>query len=388
MAASSPIISDWNAFFRLLRGAVNEIAVKNCPLPNDRSGPERVLSIRRALDLLPVAVNIVMLDTEGAEVVRKDGRYAFVIHYDLAKPKTLHVTDHGIIALSDFERHTGLFQSVFKVDAESLGDLRVLRFSATYGYPDILHVPLYDPRTNLKHYAYELFDILCSDNIVGLFEMQYDFNSKYGLRSGTILSESELLHIDEVNRMFFHGDRDQAIKIAQERVAALQMTGRVPTEVARIFNTAKRLYIFGLFEYQFFTVSHHYAYLAIEAAVYHRWSQTQPKPFVLTHGKEQMTVHDSGRGSIARFCEDKGWNRRDVKLNGKRFPFSTASLLARLRQAGTITEFQQRQLETKLKLRNIHSHLEFGPLEMPETGVLERVAEVINALFDSKTSTI
>jgi hypothetical protein len=131
-----------------------------------------------------------------------------------------------------------------------------------------------------------------------------------------------------------------------------------------------------------FTVSHHYAYLAIEAAVYHRWSQTQSKPFVLTHDQEQMTVHNSGRGSVTHFCEQKGWNRRDVKLNGKRFPFTNASLLARLRQARIITEFQQRQLKMKLKLRNTHSHLEFGPLEMPGSGVLARVAEAINALFD------
>jgi hypothetical protein len=382
MAAPSPIISDWNAFFRLLRGAVNKIAVQHCPLPKDRSGPERVLSIRRALDLLPVAVNIVMLDTEGAEVIRKEGRYAFAIHYDLAKPKTLHVTDHGVIALSDFERHSNLFQSVFKVDPASLDDLRALRFSAISGYPDILHIVLYDPRTQLAQYAYELFDILGSNNITELFELEYDFNSKYKLRPDAVLSESELLFIDEVNSGFFPADRDQAIKSAQERVASLKMTDRVPAEVARVFNVAKKLYIFGLFEYQFFTVSHHYAYLAIEAAIYHRWSDTQPKPFVLTHGQDQMTVHNAGRGSVGHFCEHKGWNRREVKLNGKRFPFTTASLLARLRQSGIITEFQHSQLKTKLKLRNIHSHLEFGPLEMPNSGVLARAAELINALFD------
>jgi hypothetical protein len=382
MAAPALFTGDWNKFFRLLRGAVNEIAVKHCPLPIDRSGPEKVLAIRRALDLLPVPANIVMLDTEGAEVVRKEGRYAFAIHYDLSQPKTLQVTDHGIVSLSDFDRHSRLFQSVFKVDRESFDDLRVLRFGAIYGYPDIFHVVLYDPRTDLKQYAYELFDLLSSNHIAELFELQYDFNSKYGLRSDRILNESELLLVDEVNSGFFPGDRDQAIKSAQERIASFQLTDRVPVEVTRIFKTAKKLYIFGLFEYQFFTVSHHYAYLAIEAAVYHRWSQTQSKPFVLTHGKEQMTVHNGGRGSVGDFCEHKGWNRRDVKLNGKRFPFSTASLLARLQQRGIITEFQHRQLETKLKLRNIHSHLEFGPLEMPDTGVLARVAEAINALFD------
>jgi len=162
----------------------------------------------------------------------------------------------------------------------------------------------------------------------------------------------------------------------------LQLIDRVPAEVSRIFKTAKKLYLFGLFEYEFFTVSHHYAYLAIEAAVYHRWSQTQSKPFVLTHGQDQMTVHNAGRGSIAHFCESKKWKKRNVKINGKPFPFTMPTLLARLREGGIITDYQHYQLKTKLKLRNIHSHLEFGPLEMPDTGVLERVAEAINVLFD------
>ena len=382
MAAPSLIIGDWNNFFQQLTVAVNDLALKHCPLPTDDSGPERILSIRRALDLLPVSVNVVTLDTEGAEVARKDGRYAFVIHYDLSQPKTHTVKDHGIIALTDFELHLEMFQSAFRVDPASLDDLRVLQFSSIYGYPDILHVVRYDPRNELGRYAYDLFDLLGSSSITALFELRYDFNSKYKLRPDTILSEPELLNIDEVNSMFFPGDRDQAIKSAQERVASLQMTPRVPSEVARIFNTAKKLYIFGLFEYQFFTVSHQYAYLAIEAAVYHRWSQTQLHPFVLTHGIEQMTVHNAGRGSISYFCERKGWNKQKVMINGKKFPFTMPSLLTRLRQDGIITEFQHRQLDTKLKLRNIHSHLEFGPLEMPDTGVLVRVAEAINALFD------
>jgi hypothetical protein len=382
MAAPSLTVSDWNTFFQQLTVVVKDIALTQCPLLNDGSGPERVLAIHRAIKLLPVPTNVVMLDTENADVVRKEGRYAFGIHYDLSRPNLPQVTDHGAIALSDFNNHRVLFQSAFKVGPESLDDLRVLRFGAIYGYPDILDVTLYDPRTNLKQYAFELFDLLSSNNIAEVFETRYDFNSKYGLQPDKILAESELLHINEVNSMFFPEARDQAINIAQERIANIQLTSRVPAEVARIFKTAKKLYIFGLFEYQLFTVSHHYAYLAIEAAVYHRWSLTQPKPFVLTHGKDQMTVHDAGRGSISHFCEAKGWKTQKVELNGKRFPFTMPVLLSRLHDDGIVTEFQHRQLTNKLKLRNIHSHLEYGPLEMPDAGVLERVAELINVLFD------
>jgi hypothetical protein len=36
MATPSPAITDWNVFFRQLRGAVNKLAVTHCPLPMDQ----------------------------------------------------------------------------------------------------------------------------------------------------------------------------------------------------------------------------------------------------------------------------------------------------------------------------------------------------------------
>lgn len=50
----------------------------------------------------------------------------------------------------------------------------------------------------------------------------------------------------------------------------------------RIFKAAKDLYVFGFFRYYFFTISNHYAFLAIESAIRHRYNQWLGEKAVLT----------------------------------------------------------------------------------------------------------
>lgn len=374
---------DWERFFRTVRSELNAFAVTKWPLPNDRSGMERILSWRRLFDLFPVAADILIFDTEGVDVRFQEGRYATIIRYDLSRPKELSVKDHGSLVLRDFDASAQFIQSALAVNDATLDSLRTLNFSWMTDYPEILHIVHYDVRTRVLDYARDLADLLCMSSLASLFVLQYDFNAKYRLKQDTILAESELLLMNDFNQCFFRGDRADMIRKAQEDVARVQLIPQVPSEVRRVIHAAKRLYVFGLFEYEFFTISQHYAYLAVEAALYHRWSALQTKPFILTQGSEQLTIHDSGRGTIARICEHKNWNRRTLRVNGQRFPFSSNSLLARLRKAGAITEYQHTDLEYWLKQRNSHSHREFGPLEMPDPGVIHDAVEMINALFDS-----
>ena len=91
-----------------------------------------------------------------------------------------------------------------------------------------------------------------------------------------------------------------------------------PENVMRVFHWAKRLYVFGLFEYGFFTVSCHYAYLAVESAVYNRWNAALPMPTVLQCGIDSMTVPTPGRGNISLICKTKGWKERQVKVKAGR----------------------------------------------------------------------
>jgi hypothetical protein len=250
------------------------------------------------------------------------------------------------------------------------------------GYPDLLHIVLYDVRTNVPKYVQDILDMLSMSNLAALFEVSFDFNAKYKLAPDPILSEHQLLEIDDVMTCFFRGDRADKIQKAQEDITAIKLIPQVPAEIVRLIHAAKRLYVFGLFEYEFFTISQHYSYLAVEAALYHRWSAGQSKPMLLTRGAEKLTIHDSGRGSIVRICEHKGWDRRSLRVNGKRFPFTNAALLRQLRAAAVITEWQHEDLKYWLRQRNSHSHREFGPLEMPDPGVIQNAAEIINSLFD------
>ncbi len=381
-ALHSPATIGWEAFFRRVRGELNAFATKHWPLPADRSGPERILAQRRLFDLFPVPVDVAMLDTDGVDLRFKAERFATAIRYDLSQPRTLDVRDHGIVPLKDFEPYASMLQSAFGVDEETLTGFRELGFNWITGYPHILHIVRYDARGRISEYGQDLAELLVHSQLAELFELSHDFNSKHGLKRDPLWTESELLQLDDLSASFFRGDRADIIREVQERVARAKLIRTVPDEVARVIHVANRLYIFGLFDYEFFTVSQHYAYLAVEAALYHRWSATQSKPFVLTHGIDQLTIHDSGRGTIYRICEHKKWNRRNLRVNGQPFPFTTGSLLAKLRNARIITEWQYQDFGYWLKQRNAHSHREFGPLEMPDASVIHGAVEIVNALFD------
>jgi hypothetical protein len=298
------------------------------------------------------------------------------------RPKTLAIRNHGIIPLRDFDSYASEIQTALGVEPAILPDLRKLDFSSITDYPDLLHIVLCDVRTNISKYVQDFLDLLSMSNLAAQFEMSFDFNAKYKLTPDPILGEPQLLAIDDVMTCFFRGDRSEKIEKTQEDVTSIKLIPQVPSEVVRLIHAAKRLYIFGLFEYEFFTISQHYLYLAVEAALYHRWSAEQSKPFLLTHGAEKLTIHDSGRGTIVRICESKGWDRMNLRVNGKRFPFTNAALLRQLRGAAAITEWQHEDLKYWLRQRNSHSHREFGPLEMPDPGVIQNAAEIVNSLFD------
>jgi hypothetical protein len=95
-------------------------------------------------------------------------------------------------------------------------------------------------------------------------------------------------------------------------------------------------------------------------------------------------VPTAGRGNIGLICKTKGWKERNVKVNGRPYPLKVGMAIDQLLQDGVITMWQQRRLrDVWMKLRNIHSHLEFASITGPRAGTLERAAEVINILFES-----
>jgi hypothetical protein len=278
-----------------------------------------------------------------------------------------------------------LLGSLLEADDGNFDSLRELRLRAVYPFPYYVDIVQFDPRLDPQEYALELFiHFDPHGELLELFSSRKDFNAEYDLKSDPILEERDLLRIPPVNEVVFSRGRTTVVRQVQEAIAHIQLIPKVPEHPRRVFDWAKRLYIFALFEYGFFTISCHYAYLAVESAVYNRWNAALPSPTTLQHGDDSITVPTGGRGNIGLICKEKGWKERDVKVNGRPYPSNVGPAIDQLREDGIITLWQHRRLrDVWMKLRNIHSHLEFAPITGPRAGTLERAAEVINILFES-----
>jgi hypothetical protein len=361
------------------------LAAKHWPLEADGSGSDVYVSKRRLFNAFPLPVEVLLLDTSGIDFPMKEGNLAALIRYDFTRPNTLAVRDHGVIRLADLGSHVELVGSLVELDDGNIESLRQLRLRAVYPFPYYVDIVPFDPRVDPAKYALEMlihFDP--HGDFLELFSSRRDFNAEYDLKPDPVLDEADLLRVPPVSQLFFSADRNNSIREIQEAVADIQLIPQVLEHPRRVFDWAKRLYIFGLFEYGFFSVSCHYAYLAIESAVYNRWNAAQPSPTVLQHDSDSVTVPTAGRNNIGLICKEKGWKTKDVKVNGKPYPLKVGMAIDQLRQGGVINAWQHRRLrDVWMKGRNIHSHLEFASITGPRLGILERAAEVINILFES-----
>lgn len=91
----------------------------------------------------------------------------------------------------------------------------------------------------------------------------------------TIISEQELLkkynHMDIFVKMDKNGVRQIMVKDLQEDMANIQLIPKVNEHVMKVFDRAKKLYVFGWYVYDFFPIANHYAALALESAIKHRY---------------------------------------------------------------------------------------------------------------------
>lgn len=385
MSSSPQTAADWEHFFRSVADHLKVLASKSWPLEADGSGSDVHVSMHRLFNAFPLPVDVLLLDTTGIESNIKEGNLAAMIRYDFTRPNTLSVRDHGVIPLANLGSHAKLVGSLMELDEAGLEPLRELRLRSTQSFPYYVDVVPYDPRLDPARYTVDFSTFFDPHGeFLELFSARRDFKATYNLKPDPVLEEADLLRISPVNVGFFSRDRATAIREIQEAVADIKLIPQVPEHPRRVFDWARRLYVFGLFEYGFFSVSCHYAYLAVESAVYNRWNAALPSPTTLQHGSDSITVPTAGRGNISLICKNNGWKERDVKVNGRRYPSKVGLAIDQLRQDGVITIWQQRRLrDVWMKLRNIHSHLEFASITGPRLGTLERAAEVINILFDS-----
>ncbi len=138
------------------------------------------------------------------------------------------------------------------------------------------------------------------------------------------------------------------LKDLQDGVKDIQLNQNVPEEVREILEISKKLFIFGYFYYRFFTVSQHYAFLALESALQNKY-------------KELFDASDKKLESI---------NLKDI--------------IDRLVKRGIIAEDKKFLYDAGRDLRNDLSHLAKRKVLTPDAVILERTAEMINKLYEQK----
>ena len=211
----------------------------------------------------------------------------------------------------------------------------------------------------------------------GRFE---NYNEIYGLEPDPILSFDELTKPNPTNVLFSYG-----IENLQKRIADLQLIPQVPKEIKTTIKRAKDLYLFGYFRYDFFTISSHYAYLGLEAAVKTRFIQSLGKKVVLTDRKKRELRYEMNRPTffdIEDFCrKSKEWDIRTLEVNGGPFPYNRTKLLEWLEKNHLIRKWEKGSYDAGLNLRNYFSHLERPSTMMPDSKMLHVIINEINYMF-------
>ena len=310
------------------------------------------LAFRDAIRSLPCPVSVVRLIIDVKKYKEAKNNAYHLIIYDFSNFGESSVEYCGKIDLDEIEKYIELLKD-FNLDQQKIKELKSFKL-AGYGDPEcwfwIWIIP-YDILEKPEEYARDFmhsFWITFGHKILQKFERRINYNSKYGLKSDPVLPLSELLKKDKIFSSFVKVDksgepREITIEDLQRSVCGIQLIPNVPEGVKKVFNAAKRLHIFGYFEYYFFTISQHYAFLALESALRNRCSEIYGKP--------------------------KKFIRLDV-------------IIKKLVEKGIIPKGEVKIYDAGRYLRNSLSHLTNPSVMTPSSTLLERVAYQINQIYD------
>jgi hypothetical protein len=304
-----------------------------------------------------------------------------LVRFDLMRPRSSSSNFHGSVSDSDAAGQGELLEKYFGVQP-----FNVVRGEGTY----FTHLVPFNISKDFDRYAQQLFGFLAenfSPHIQRRYRSRYvvDFNSKYSLRPDPILTKEELLQPHPISESIVHFPTVQPLTVEdwQRDVANFQLIPQVPADVKLTFDLAKQLYVFGYFQWRFFTVALHYACLAMEAAVKHRWSASLSEKAILEYSNAVCVevIRPTYSLLYAHWRSDQ-----KLKVNGRKFPNSMPDLLHSLKQMNLIAPWQEKRIQYCIDERNELSHLEMATVLTPRPSLLKDVAELTNSMFD-KTNT-
>ncbi len=394
MSSSSYAPNEWNEFLSVVKNYLSSFAAEHWPIEADGSGPEGRLSLNRLFKSFPVPADIVLLSTNGIEFGGSTERYATAFRYDFSRPNTIDIRTHGIVPLNDLGSHPELIEGILGFEPDIQDGLLTPASIFAGNFPYCIHVVPYDARTRVEEYGDNLAEWLSHhpSELLEAFSAKTDFKFKYGLSSDPLLTDEQLLQMDETCGCFVKMSDGKPLTISERHksIAHIQLIPQVPDSLKNTFRQAKRLYIYGYLEYDFFTVSLHYAHLALDAALHVRWSATLPPSVTISYyDKKTKTTYqhilaNPSHVKIREYCQRAKWRIGAVHVDGKLFPNTVRNVVRELAEKNFLTIWQRKTIEEfDIKIRNSLTHLESAPIHFPSGHELELAADTINSLFDS-----
>lgn len=384
---------NWDMYFEKAFVEVKMKLGRIIPIGDEGAVDPDLLALRDAVNALPCAIKILELRVNNEQHRNLEDETCQLISYDLSSLGKLSTEYCGIINKGDAEGLGQFFAKHGLVEEKSFCNTLIGDLSTVYFFdddkPDIhFHFLFYNMRNKFDRYINDFWELIHFGSLnypmVEKFKVkEIDYNALYNLKPDQILPLQTL--VDKESELFFLGVSN--IEDLQRRVADIQLIPLVTDDVRQVFNTAKKLYVFGYFCYNFFTVSDHYAYLALESAIKNRYAISLGGKAILTKAKnESYEIASPTWERISEFFHKnkKGWKISKSEINGTVFPFNMNKLLNWLVEKKIITQYErERYYDTGIFFRNTLSHLEFAPTHGPNHQNLRITAKQINKMFSN-----
>ena len=379
------IEEEWLTFFDRVLDEVKKMVYRQYPVEEDGSGSPETLAIREAIRSFPCPLRIAEIKMDVKKYPYISDEICQIISYDLTRLGERSLEYYGVIDSTDKEKLKQILVKYFNLSEKGFNDF----------YNDFKHVGWADDnlnfytqfrwygiKDNFRRFVFDFYSdliALMGDKLIERFKRVIDYNRLFNLKPDPILSLEEFIKRNDIEGLFGLNFQD-----LQKQICNFQLIPDVPEHVKRVFDNANKLFIFGYLHYHFFTISQHYAYLALESAIKHRYNRSLGEKAKITNPKgESIEIPPSWR-DIYYFCQrnrGKGWKLSKIKVNGEDFPYSNRLLLKWLVEKKILTKWERRQYDVGINMRNILSHLEFAPIDVPRSFTIKVIADRINKLF-------
>ena len=379
------IEEEWLTFFDKVLDEVKKMVYRQYPVEEDGSGSPETLAIREAIESFPCPLRVAEIKIGIKKSPYISDEICQIINYDLTRLGEKSLECYGVIDSRDKEKLKHILVKYFNVSERGFEEF----------YKDFTHVGWaddnlnfytqfrsYNIKNNFERFVFDFYSdlvVLMGDKLAKRFKRVIDYNRLFNLKPDPILSLEEFIKRNDIEGLFSLSFQD-----LQKRICNFQLIPDAPEHVKRVFDNAKKLFIFGYLHYNFFTISQHYAYLALESAIRHRYNRSLGKKAKITGPKGESIEISPSWMVIDRFCRKRGWDARTIKANEEDFPYSNRRLLNWLLEKKIITRWERKQYDVGINMRNILSHLEFAPIDAPRSSTIKVIADRINRLFYEK----